>query len=871
MRFLAAILLAMLTVSVFVMPLQAYALDPITFTTEDTVTSASTSTFQQLYENGTNSLIFLDSSNAGQSQLDTYVVGTSTVTTDSVTMTDGANTVNSAAYLSPVDSTSTLVTYSVGRDSVTGANVYGAININSSFAKINATSQTTGFIPLGITQSQTNIYSPLASNTAVNGDLRQGSLTRAYGSYSEAAVLYSGAAPTPGYGLYSYDVTNTGTNTAISSTNPTTVGQRIETGSSLIGAKVNGIVMYLGKSNAPTGTATIGVYNTAGTLVHTFGTQNVASLTTSPVAYVFISPTYYTFALDDRVGIRYTGGDPSNRVLAYGDNTNPVSNTVAQTWNGAAWSNTVIDNAGRFFLFNAKSVVYEGSPDTTYTFFESGANTIRTVKYTSSATTLGTTMGHTTGAGFQVVQMSGKVIIQTATKVYELNTSTDAITELEATPFLSAYPQSFAISPSARTYISALYSADSDEALLYNPSAGTSATGSLLIDSASAPTLGTYDPAKYYYLQTNQLTIEGATAAATSWTIKSLGNRETITVTPYTETVGNSLMQNNTVLTIDVVTLSCDDGNYDVEYPGFAVGDDSDCNEWWTYDVNGAAVARHLPYAQAVEPVHANEYNYYTFNLSVADPVLYYLETSYDGKNVDTGNFDSGGQLQQRLLYQQCYTINIEESLSGNQVMTGDICAGDELSKTISLSGIVIPDDWLGSLWSYTISRNYTSPSPSNNGLLFVIEKSTKPFDVSIYATDHPDPDEAAYSNWFNFTNVSGTAIANVTGVNSNQTIFFTAYEDNIAVLNAVSSATSFDYGDLFDDWGNLFGLPVAMLFPVLVALIFPKSQAYFGLIVAGASIAVMELLGFMTLGPGIWAVSMVMIALGVVMGYKRS
>ena len=172
MRFLAAILLAMLTVSVFVMPLQAYALDPITFTTEDTVTSASTSTFQQLYENGTNSLIFLDSSNAGQSQLDTYVVGTSTVTTDSVTMTDGANTVNSAAYLSPVDSTSTLVTYSVGRDSVTGANVYGAININSSFAKINATSQTTGFIPLGITQSQTNIYSPLASNTAVNADSR---------------------------------------------------------------------------------------------------------------------------------------------------------------------------------------------------------------------------------------------------------------------------------------------------------------------------------------------------------------------------------------------------------------------------------------------------------------------------------------------------------------------------------------------------------------------------------------------------------------------------------------------------------------------------------------------------------------------------
>ena len=110
-----------------------------------------------------------------------------------------------------------------------------------------------------------------------------------------------------------------------------------------------------------------------------------------------------------------------------------------------------------------------------------------------------------------------------------------------------------------------------------------------------------------------------------------------------------------------------------------------------------------------------------------------------------------------------------------------------------------------------------------------------------------------------------------MTGVNANQTIFFTLYENDAVILNAVSSATSFDYGDLFDDWGNLFGFPVAMIFPVLVALVFPKSQAYFGLLVTGAAIGVMEILGFMSLGPGIWAVAIVLIALGVVMGYKKT
>ena len=185
----------MIVVSVVSMPLSAFALSAVTFTTEDTVTSASTTTFQQLYENGTNSIVFLDASSAGQYQLDTYVVGTSTVTTDSLSMTDGANTVNSAAYLGPVDSTSTLVTYTVGRDTANARNLYGAININSSFSKINATSVVSSYTPKDIAQSKTKLYAPLYEATA-NGKLYLSQSTRAYGSYSEPA-LFTGNSTVP--------------------------------------------------------------------------------------------------------------------------------------------------------------------------------------------------------------------------------------------------------------------------------------------------------------------------------------------------------------------------------------------------------------------------------------------------------------------------------------------------------------------------------------------------------------------------------------------------------------------------------------------------------------------------------------------------
>ena len=102
MKYSALALLGLLVVSVFASMQQAYALDPITFTTKTTLTSANT-LFQQVYENGTSSAIFLDAAGNGTFYKREYNVSSGTLTTDSDTVSGSGNTLNSAAYTSPVD------------------------------------------------------------------------------------------------------------------------------------------------------------------------------------------------------------------------------------------------------------------------------------------------------------------------------------------------------------------------------------------------------------------------------------------------------------------------------------------------------------------------------------------------------------------------------------------------------------------------------------------------------------------------------------------------------------------------------------------------------------------------------------------------
>lgn len=778
-------------------------------------------------------------------------------------------------------------TYTVGRDSGTGNLVYGKINIFD-LGTVDSVSQASTYHPRDIVQTTDTLYSPLYNlTTGGNGQINLGSITRNLASYSEAVTLHAGNSTVPAHATMATQ--NTGTTEERLRSGTATVAAEKFTGTAAMNGKaIDGLSLSLGKGGSPTGTATIGTFDSSGNVVTTFASLDVATLTTSQTTYYFpVSPTY-EIQTNDYVGIKFAGGDASNYVQVFRASTDVYDGTNAiYAEYQAGWSDQDTNDL-RFSMVYAhiQSVVYDSGTDSIYTFFESGTNTIRAVKRTGSTTLLGTSMSHTTGEPFSVVQLANSILIQTATDTYTLNTSTDAITETFDHSFNTRYPQTISVAPVSFSFNTVdVYLADSTEAYLYDPATDSQTQTGVLIDTVNTGQSGTiavYDPTRYYYLQQNDITAE-ASGTSTTWTIKHVGSKEDIQITADTEAVGITLIENTTaILGLDVVHQICDNGDYLIELEYYAVGSDADCTYWWTYDTSAGTAPRVNPYVQGPQLVHANEYSLYTFTLSAADPSLYSLETIYDNKVVDTGNFDSGGQLQQRLLYQQCYIISIEETNTGNTVQTGTVCAGDDTIKPISLTGIIIPSDWLGTTWSHTITRYFngseiTPPNPlinsTNNSVLFTFQKNVSPYNATVNVVDNIFDTPTINAN-FTFTAVSGVSVVNMTsyGINSNQTLYFTVYENGVIVIEDISTPQSFMFGDTFDPsyWGLLFGVPAAFIFPFLIAVMFPKSLAYFGAIVTVAIIGIMQVFGFIELPIWYWGIIMPVVALAVIVGYKR-
>jgi len=160
-----------------------------------------------------------------------------------------------------------------------------------------------------------------------------------------------------------YDVTSTN----IASTLFTTTGAEIRgeylssSASQLLGDKIDCISVNIAKSAAPTGTATIGVFDgvnlvEASQLKQSFGTIDVSTLTTSSTYNTFcLTGTTYTLVLNDVIGIVYRGGDAVNFITIREDTNNPFDGTITfeRRWNDLtqAWiSTTANDISAKFYL-----------------------------------------------------------------------------------------------------------------------------------------------------------------------------------------------------------------------------------------------------------------------------------------------------------------------------------------------------------------------------------------------------------------------------------------------------------------------------------------------------------------------------------------
>lgn len=160
----------------------------------------------------------------------------------------------------------------------------------------------------------------------------------------------------------SVNVTSTGTNTVMDQQNGSSAltirsgGNTIRavkvssTSSLLQGEPINQVIMSLSKTGSPTGNATIGLFDgsSSGNVMVTCATLDVSTLTTSQADYTFNCPTNMiaTFGGNDRIGIKYTGGDASNLVNWYNQASNAFdsTNTVRTAFTSGTWTDVTTDD-----------------------------------------------------------------------------------------------------------------------------------------------------------------------------------------------------------------------------------------------------------------------------------------------------------------------------------------------------------------------------------------------------------------------------------------------------------------------------------------------------------------------------------------------
>jgi hypothetical protein len=176
---------------------------------------------------------------------------------------------------------------------------------------------------------------------------------------------------------YPMNVTTGTTVSALSTTDTGKAEHPVNTNSLLYNTKISCILIDISKTGAPTGLATIGIFDVAGSTVKSFGTIDATLITTSQKTYTFCLPNhdYWIISSKDYIGLRHTG-TAGNVLNLYRDTTNVYdsTNSVLTTFTSGTWTDSsaldvrmilTSDNSNVY----GKSVPYDLNDNDFYVFF----------------------------------------------------------------------------------------------------------------------------------------------------------------------------------------------------------------------------------------------------------------------------------------------------------------------------------------------------------------------------------------------------------------------------------------------------------------------------------------------------------------------
>lgn len=154
---------------------------------------------------------------------------------------------------------------------------------------------------------------------------------------------------------YSWNGTSGGSD--VNSATRTIAAEYASTGSSvLVGDTVNCIAIPLSKVGTPSSANDIilGVFNSTGGAVYTFGIQDETALTTSVVTHTYCnSGSTYTIQNGDRIGAKFVLADGTNRVQLRADSLASFDGTTThfQSFASGSWTSTTgTDINARIYL-----------------------------------------------------------------------------------------------------------------------------------------------------------------------------------------------------------------------------------------------------------------------------------------------------------------------------------------------------------------------------------------------------------------------------------------------------------------------------------------------------------------------------------------
>lgn len=802
---------------------------------------------------------------AGTGNLYTGVTDDLTLTWQATTSTPYNYSATSNVKVSSVETDLSL--FAVSRNATANLNILTRHNATTLAQLANATTPS-NYTPRDIAQSPSKLYIPLYEGST-NGKLHLGSANRDLTGYAQVSI-YNGTVGNPAHGiLMNVDAPNA--DVLMYSSGTTVFGEYLTANSALVGAAITNIGVYLKLAGSPTGSIAIGVFSTAGTQLFSCGSKDANTLTGGYVLYSFDCGGSYVLPAGVLIGVKYTGGNfPTDYVQAgyRGADVFDGANSVYGAYSGGFGTSSGADAAGLYIsTSNVKAAVVDGSPDKKYVFFEYGTSSLCVVKHASSASTISTGLAHAAGRQYSIIPMSGKILVQTSAAVYELNTSTDAITTLYSKTFLTRYPQTFTIGPAARSYSSApAYVADSAEAYSHMPSTGAASQVPVMVEQANNSTgaLSPYAPAKYYFLPQNDLTVESSSAGSTTWTVKDPGTRHDLSLTTYKEDLGVNLSLDNTVLSQNVVRLVCGTGSYNVTLPKFAMGSDGDCTYWKVRDTASDPIGRQLPYARTKELVHANPYTSYNVHISVFQVGTFSATVKYNAKDIDFNIFDSGNNAAFRLLYGQCYDIVYKDVLSGQEIQSQRLCADDVFFKEAILSKTLGFSFWTSPCGAY---HHYNATTAVLD--TFVRHKPA-PYDYNVKIYNKND---------VLVVNSNRTAgqeldhqVYNLTSYVANKPLLLKIFNDEGQRIYQVylddRPLYLMDIALLLSGW-NFAGWNILYFLPLIFRGMFTRNLAGVGAGMTGIFIAVLNWLGILPIPePAMWGI----VVVGVIgfLAYRR-